>query len=124
AKTISGKTYVLDPNPALLKTIRLDFNNSAEAILQLTFTDSRSSSPQPVGLDGVYRLILGSYDLPQGMRGYWADDQTFVLEQDTIANNDHATYLMTFNDNQVEIKGQETAHELSTTFVGRLPNTN
>lgn len=124
AKAISGQTYVLDFNPAQLKSVRLDFNDSVEAALQLTFGDNRPSSPQQVGLDGVYRLAPGDYNLPLGLRGHWVDAQTFMLERDTIANNDHATYVMTFTDNQVVIKGQETAHELGITFTGRLQNSN
>jgi CubicO group peptidase (beta-lactamase class C family) len=122
AKEISGKTYALDANPLMLKTLRLDFNDSAEAILYITFTDNRPSPPQQVGLDGVYRLVPGSYNLPQGMRGFWADAQTFVFEYDTIAVNDHINFRLIFQDDQVVMKGLETDHELGVTIEGQLQN--
>jgi hypothetical protein len=122
AKEISGKTYVLDVNPLQLKTLRLDFNDTADAILHLAFTDNRPSPPQQVGLDGVYRLVPGSYNLPQGMRGSWADAQTFVFEYDAIAVNDHINFRLTFQGDQVIMKGLETDHELGVTIRGRLQN--
>ncbi len=121
-KAISGKTYVLEANPLQLQTLRLEFNDSAEAAIYLSFSDSRPASSQQIGLDGIYRLVPGVYYLPQGMRGYWADAQTFVLEHDEIAVNNHAIYQVSFQDNQIVIKGQETAHELSLTVKGRLQN--
>jgi CubicO group peptidase (beta-lactamase class C family) len=123
AKEISGKTYDLEPNPLQMKTMRLDFNDTAEATIQLTFTDNRPTSPQQIGLDGVYRLVPGAYNLPQGMRGYWADDQTFVLEYDNIAANDHINFRVSFQGMQIIIKGQETAHELGITIQGRQQET-
>ena len=38
----------------------------------------------PIGLDGVLRMSEGMYGLPQGVRGEWVDDTTFVLEYDNI----------------------------------------
>jgi hypothetical protein len=76
----------------------------------------------PVALDGVYRLFPGDYNLPMGLRGYWADDQTFVLEYDAIANNDHGTLRMRFEGDHVMLEAQETAHETGVTIEGSLQN--
>lgn len=120
AKAISGKTYELDTNRLDLKTLRIDFDESAQAILHITFTDERPSPPQLVGLDGVYRMSRGEYDLPKGARGYWEDDGTFILEYDEIAANNHFTFQLVFQDDKLTIKGLETAHELGITIEGRL----
>ena len=120
AKEISGKTYELDTNRLELKTWRIDFNGSDEAILYITFTDDSPSPPRLVGLDGVYRMSQGEYNLPLGIRGYWADERAFVLEYDEIAANNHFVFRMVFKDGKVIMKGQETAHELGVTIEGRL----
>ena len=122
ARTISGRTFVFEQNPAQLKTARLEFADSAEAVLQLAFTDNRPLTSSRVGLDGLYRFVPGNYDLPSGMRGYWADAQTFVLEQDAIANNDHVHLRMYFEGNGVLIEVRETAHEFGMRLEGRVQN--
>jgi hypothetical protein len=74
----------------------------------------------PVGLDGAYRLFPGKFDLPMGLRGYWADSQTFVFEYDTIANNNHFIVRMQFEDSQVVVTAQEADDEVGVTFEGNL----
>lgn len=120
ARRISGRTYVFAENPLELKSFRLEFDDSAEASMQLAFTDERPEQLQQIGLDGAYRFFNGEYGLPEGMRGYWADDETFVLERDAAAMNDHATYELHFEGTRVTLKGQETAHELVIQLEGRL----
>jgi hypothetical protein len=73
-------------------------------------------------MDGAFRLFPGNYDLPQGMRGYWADDQTFVLDWDEIANNHHRIIQMRFEGNRLVVEGRETTSEGGMTFEGRLQN--
>jgi hypothetical protein len=57
-----------------------------------------------------------------GLRGYWSDDRTFVLEYDTIANNDHGTLRMRFEGHHVVLERLETAHEVSARVEGSLQN--
>lgn len=120
AREISGKTFVFEPNPAEMETAVLTFDESAEASLAVKNFGSDQVVSLSIGLDGVYRMSSGDHNLPQGYRGSWADAQTFVLEYDNIANNDHATYRLRFEGDRVLIEGQETAHELGVTFEGRL----
>jgi CubicO group peptidase (beta-lactamase class C family) len=74
AKAFLGKTYVFEPNPAGLETMRLEFNDPAEATMYLKLQGSDVALT--IGLDGKYRLS------PDGsaQRGYWEDPQTFVAE--------------------------------------------
>ncbi len=120
ARAISGKTFVFEPNPLEIENMRLEFNDSSEAILHATFTDTGKMPPRPIGLDGVYRLFPGDYNMPQGLRGYWPDAQNFMLESDEIAKNDHVILRMRFEGDRVAIESQETAHELSVKFEGRI----
>jgi hypothetical protein len=105
-----------------LETVGLDFDDSDEATLRFTVFGSEQVRSAPVGLDGVYRMSSGDHNLPQGLRGSWADTQTFVLEYDNIANNDHIIYRMRVEGSRVMMTVQETAHEPGVTFEGRLQN--
>jgi hypothetical protein len=89
-------------------------------ILHVTLTDVGQMPSWPVGLDGVYRLSPGEYNLPQGNRGHWVDAQTFMLEHDEIANNDHILFLMKFAGDRVILEGQETGHELGISVEGHM----
>jgi CubicO group peptidase (beta-lactamase class C family) len=120
ARAISGKTFVLAPNSVGLASARLDFDGSATAVMSLAFAGDAQLHIWPVGLDGVYRTSRGSYNAPQGVRGYWADDRTFAFEYAGIANNDHWGYRLRFEGDRVFMQGQETAHELGVTIEGRL----
>jgi hypothetical protein len=99
--------------------VALEFDDSAEAILHIAFAGSDQVTSWPIGLDGVYRLSAGNYDLPQGLRGDWADAQTFEFEYDNIANNDHILLRLRVEGDHVLLEGQETAHELGVRIEGQ-----
>lgn len=120
ARAISGKTFVFTPNPTTLTSARLEFNDAATAMMYITFGDDAPPQAMPVGLDGVYRMSRGSDDAPQGVRGYWVDEQTFVFEYAGITNNDHIVFRLRFEGDRVFGEAQETAHELGMKFEGRL----
>lgn len=107
ASEISGKTYVLQPNALRLRTLRLDFDDSAEATLQLSFDDGQPDRQLKVGRDGVYRMAPAKHGLPSGQRGSWPDDRTFVLDYDGIANLDAYTFRMSFVDDRLIMLGRE-----------------
>ncbi len=133
ARAISSKTFVFDPNPLEIENMRLEFNNSAEAVWQVKFTGRGQMPPWPIGLDGVYRLFPttqslaeslkgargGDYNLPHGQRGYWADSKTFVLELDEIANNVHLILRMHFEGDHVVVECQEISFELGVRIEGQ-----
>ena len=121
AKAISGKLYAFAPNPLQIDKLGVTFNAPAEALLQITPSGGAPAS-WPIGLDGVYRLSTGKYNLPQGLRGAWVDNETFVCEYDNIANNDHIFLRLHFTGDRLVIESQETAHELSNRFEGKVQN--
>jgi hypothetical protein len=120
ASQISGKTYTFEPNPLGMEWAMLSFDQTAEARLDARYTGSEQSTSAPIGLDGVYRMAAGDHGLPEGRRGAWVDPQTFVMEYDNIANNDHATFRLRFVGDRLLLSGQETAHELGIEYEGRL----
>lgn len=119
ARSISGKTYVFEPNPAEIQSISLEFDTSSEAIIFVEVS-GESLTSHKVGLDGVYRFSPGFDGRPSVYRGTWTDAQTFFLEYDGITNNDHAFFNFRFDGDQVEVSVQETAHEVVAQFVGHL----
>ncbi|MDD4775943.1 MAG: hypothetical protein PHG75_05495, partial [Syntrophomonas sp.] len=88
------------------------------ATLYMTLSGDRPSITQPIGLDGVYRLVPGEYGLPQGARGYWADERTFLCEYDEIAASNHLNLKLTFIGNQIILESLETDHEYGVTVQG------
>jgi CubicO group peptidase (beta-lactamase class C family) len=123
AQEISGKTFVFASNPLGMAQVALTFGAPTEATMQIAFGEAQPAT-WSIGLDGVYRLFPGKYDLPQGLRGEWTDDQTFVVEYDNIANNDHLFLRFHFAGERVTVESQETAHELSVRFEGQLRDPN
>ena len=84
---ISGNTYAFESNPLNLKTMRFEFDDSAETRLHLTFTNQPDQDLK-VGLDGIYRLHpIDDYGLSMGLRGSWIDDQTFLLEYVSVTSD-------------------------------------
>ncbi len=107
ARAISGKTYALEPNPLRLRTLGLDFDDSAEATIRLTFDDGQPDRVAKIGLDGVYRIAPAEHGLPSGQRGSWLDERTFVLDYDGIANRDAYTFRISFVDDRLVLLGRE-----------------
>lgn len=119
ARLVSGKTYVLDPNPYQLKSMRLDFTALTEAGLSLQFLGGAEPVDGAVGLDGVYRMTTGRFGLPLGLRGQWSDEHTFALEYDEIANRDAYRLEARFLGDKVILSIKERTHQRVVTIVGR-----
>jgi CubicO group peptidase (beta-lactamase class C family) len=94
-QVISGKTYIFEPNPVMLERATLDFNDPAEARIDVRLFGSDAT--WLVGLDEQYRQS------PDGslQRGYWKDAQTFVIEVFDVGINDRQ---FTFTDDQLLVE--------------------
>jgi CubicO group peptidase (beta-lactamase class C family) len=119
ARRISGLTFAVDPNPLEIETFSLELADPAAAVFRFKHGGGKLDA-WPMGLDGVYRMSEGPFGLPQGLRGEWADEKTFVMEYDNIANNDHFFLRLSFDGDKVTVESRETAHELGARFEGRL----
>lgn len=109
ARTISGQTYRFGINLAELHTIRFEFADSDQAVLELTLDEPVRRSIWPVGLDGKYRVG----DDGQAARGYWQDAQTFVLDLFDIGQR---TIRFRFEDDRVQV----TSPAMGLDVEGRL----
>jgi hypothetical protein len=109
ATTISGKTYLFGANAADVETLSLEFDDTAEATMRM----KRQGKDEiwPIGLDGKYRLL---YD-GRGLRGYWADPQTFVVE---IFDIGQSTLQLHFEDDRVEV----ISPGAGSSFEGQIEN--
>jgi CubicO group peptidase (beta-lactamase class C family) len=95
AQVISGKAYIFEPNPVMLERATFDFNDPAEAKIDLSLFGSEAT--WRVGLDDQYRQS------PDGslQRGYWKDAQTFVIEVFDVGVSNRQ---FTFTDNQILVE--------------------
>jgi hypothetical protein len=119
AATISGIRYGFEAgNPLGVNSLVVGFDEAAEADLEVTFADGRQPLAGPIGLDGVYRLSPGAWGLPAGMRGTWADEQTFLFERDEIANNGALVVILRFGDDDLTMEVLERTVEGTISIVG------
>jgi len=98
AYSITGKTFAFEQNPARIRSIGLDFDDSAVATLRLDLSD-----PSPVvarvGLDGVYRPSVGGR--PCIAKGAWADGQTFKLDYNEGPGISYHKLVMSFDGDRL-----------------------
>ncbi len=127
AKTISGKSFVLEPNWMGMQTVRLNFPATGDATVLFSFAENgnmtrteKSREIRPIGLDGVLRLSPnGRGGLSVGTKGKWEDDHTFVFEYDEIANLNHYTFRLSFEGNSVAIHAKERTGLFDQKFNGK-----
>jgi CubicO group peptidase (beta-lactamase class C family) len=80
ARSVSGRTYVFEPNPAGIESIRLDFSFNAPAAVAVAIkvAGEHETRTGEIGLDGNYRTNRDG--LPWIGRGSWVDSRTLVVE--------------------------------------------
>jgi CubicO group peptidase (beta-lactamase class C family) len=100
ATEISGNTYILAPNRIKLETVSLEFGDPTQAVLHYKVQNNDKIFNWPIGLDGKYRQAAEG----EGLRGYWADPQTFVFE---IFDIGQVTYRIHFEDNRITFESPE-----------------
>jgi CubicO group peptidase (beta-lactamase class C family) len=119
ARSISGKPYIFETNLLGLKSISLTFSSPEDASVQLMFTN-RPTETRRIGLDGVPHISPdGRFGLPVGLKGYWKNKDTFVLEYDEIANINFYRVQLNFSAKQVKANITERSASLKFDLVGR-----
>jgi len=120
AKTVSGKTYLLEANPLGLKSLTLRFDSWKEASVRLMFADNRTEE-HSIGLDGRAKLSPGGrFNLPVGVKGIWKNDQIFALDYDEIANINRLRFQISFEGNRISIQLTEGTSNFEVRFNGKL----
>jgi len=104
ARIISGKRFVLEPNPRDLQDFVLTFNDPEEAVLSLGLASGSADRLKlefRLGLDGLPRLTPGRFGLPAACRGTWTKPDAFVIEIDEVGNINRFSLELTFRDGRV-----------------------
>ena len=122
ARAISGHTYVFEDNPYRLASMRMDFDESAEATVHMTYFGGLADRLGAVGLDGQYRFFE-TEDSPDekflvGLRGAWSDPQTFVLDYNQVASPNALMLSVHFEGERVIIEGPGADWEGTVTIEG------
>ena len=74
ASRVSGKTFVFAPNDVGIEQVKVDFSDPDVAVMDLVL--GGQSMTWPMGMDGRFR----PNPLGAGLRAYWEDEQTMVME--------------------------------------------
>jgi CubicO group peptidase (beta-lactamase class C family) len=103
ALTIAGTTYLFEPNSVDLATLRVEFDGAS----QVTFYMKLEGRDViwPVDLDGTFRPSSTG----QGVRGYWADPQTLVVE---VFEDGLSSRWLRFEEDRVDISSPELGLKL------------
>jgi CubicO group peptidase (beta-lactamase class C family) len=124
ARKVSGRTYVLDPNPYGLMELTLIFQKPDEALLRLSLSPAFSEIPNlelPVGLDNIYRIVPRCrLDLPAALKGSWQRDNVFVVNFNEIGGINNWRMSMAFEDDNVTVRMREMTGLAPAKFGGRL----
>jgi CubicO group peptidase (beta-lactamase class C family) len=129
ARRISGKTFEFDQNLLALREASFTFTPGAEATMRTSYNTNRFTnqlvSVRAIGLDDIPRISPGGrFDLPVGLKGFWRDNETFVLDYDEIANINHYQFEMKFSERDVVVKLSEKTGTAKLEFAGRAKNKN
>jgi len=119
ASAISGTPYVFDDNPLALRSMRLDFDGTAEASLSLSFADG-STRRMGIGLDGVFRWTPGDNGLPVGLRAVWSALDTFAIDYDTVASIESFNLRARFEGDRVALDAVGRGGAPSVTLFGHV----
>jgi hypothetical protein len=86
----------------------------------------RISSPEQQGMENVFHMIeVERYGLLQwsgslGLKGFWQDDKTFVVQEHVLGQADSLEYRYTFIEDRVSIRLQEFVEDGSLYMSGEL----
>jgi CubicO group peptidase (beta-lactamase class C family) len=104
AAEISGKTYTLEDNPFGWHTIAFSFLEGSDEA-KITFDSAVNVS---IGLDNLYRTVMGQDGtFPQGFRGRWENEDTFVVEGILLGQMAQTTSRVQFSPEAIHIDWQE-----------------
>ena len=137
AQSISGKTITLERNWMGLTSLGLTFHANGTATAQFNFGPSlkqaqfgRSakitrkgpfSESRPIGLNGATIISPdGPMGLPVAVRGFWENDQTFVIEYDEIANTNTYRLRLSIDQDQVSVQATERTGLFDEKFAGKI----
>jgi CubicO group peptidase (beta-lactamase class C family) len=107
AQKISGKEYICEDNQIGFRQITLFFPDADYGIIRIVRNDATLEIP--FGMDGIYRVSrTGDFGLPRASKGFWQAENRLVLTLYQVSRMDHDEIDLTFDDNRVLIRMDET----------------
>jgi hypothetical protein len=108
AKQVSGKVYTFAPNDLNLRTLALKLTDSDPSFEFVSSASSSSTATYgnsgPLGLDGTYRTGGRARFGVNAAKGSWQDEKTFVLDLQTLGNDDARRFTFTFEGSNVDLQ--------------------
>jgi hypothetical protein len=110
AKQVSGKVYHFTlPNALNLSTLTLNLGDdpSFEFVNGPSPTAiANDSSGGPLGLDGTWRTGASTRFGINAAKGSWQNDETFLLDLQTLGNDDARRFALSFEGPMVDLQFQ------------------
>jgi hypothetical protein len=117
ARRVSGRTYTFNDNSAGLSALALRFDQSTQALAELTWLGQKVSCP--VGLDAVERFSTNSLvNLPVAAKGRWLADDEFLLQIDLVGRINCYRLKLSFAGEGVKVSLNERTGLNDETFEG------
>ena len=123
ATKVSGKNFLMEPNPLGMRSFTLVFSSDKEASLRLYVDQGHPMGAHvgkviPVGLDGVYRLANTSKNnLTAAARGSWVSDRDFVVAYKEASNNKNWRFNLHFDEDSARCTVTEATGLIDETTV-------
>jgi CubicO group peptidase (beta-lactamase class C family) len=118
ARSISGKTFVFDPNEIQFKKGSLAFNEGEnEARFELSF--GHKTIKVQVGLDDVHRLTQSAGFL-RAYKGAWEDDSTFAMSYQVVGWTEKGTARLVFGPDRVRAEFYDVIEGVPHELTGRF----
>ena len=117
ATRVSGKTYTFKENSAGLSALALHFDQTAQALAELTWLGQKVRCP--VGLDAVERFSTNSLvKLPVAAKGRWLADDQFLLTIDLVGGINCYRLKLNFAGEGLKVSLKERTGLNDETFEG------
>jgi CubicO group peptidase (beta-lactamase class C family) len=94
ASAVSGKTFVFQPNPAQIQSIRVDFDHPTEATYYIQVEKEEVMRIGGAGLDGLYRTSSSGW--PAIAKVAWYDDHTLLVDYSRGPGLENVTWQIRF----------------------------
>ena len=117
AAQVSDRDYTLGANSMGLTSLALHFDQSTQAIAELSWLGQKLRCP--VGLDGVERFSTNSLvNLPVAAKGRWLADDQFLLQIDLVGRINCYRIKLSFASHSIKVSLSERTGLNDETFEG------
>lgn len=107
-RRVSGRTFVLEPNPLAIRSMTLTLVDDREAVLSIESPFDTDRNPvYRLGLDGVPRRSPGRFGVPAEGKGRWTSEATFVFDLDEVGNISRYRGTLMFEGDDVTVALEE-----------------